>query len=112
MASLDAVMVLVLAEIDRAHEKHGTTFEESNDDKRLRILVEEVGEIARAIEDIETAQAERDYTARSSATADDIVLARAAIAFRRRELLAEVTQVCASAARWLMVEFKEAGDGK
>lgn len=54
----------IVAERKRAHAKHGATSMESCDpmaDRRLRVLTEEVGEVARVLNDREHALMQLDY---------------------------------------------------
>lgn len=54
LRDLNAIQ-LAVAETKRARELHNRSIETRTNDGRLRILVEEVGEVARAIEDLEEA---------------------------------------------------------
>lgn len=46
----------VIDEVHAAQRKHGRTFERGNEERKLRILVEEVGEIAEAIQRVESGE--------------------------------------------------------
>jgi NTP pyrophosphatase (non-canonical NTP hydrolase) len=92
------------AEIDRAHSMHGRGFEDGSLDVKLRILVEEVGEVARAIQDISNADRAR-RTAALTGTTDQLEAAREVTRTVRAHLIEEVTQVAATAVRWLEVEM-------
>lgn len=95
---------LAAAEITRAREKHGASMESGNGDKRLRILTEEVGEIARALDDIEQAEMRRENGARWESTTW-LEGAREAVLDARAHLLEEVVQVAATAIRWAAAEL-------
>lgn len=97
--------------VREAHVKHGRTFERGNMDRKLRIMVEEVGEIADAIEEIEVARtrvdiAEHEYAANpqsyvaASELQESEELLRAAV----EHLHVEVAQVGACCLRWLTGE--------
>lgn len=87
-------------ETGRAHVKHGQSFENASNDVKLRILVEEVGEIARALQDVENADAYY-LKAAPNLTMAELLADRELRARRRDHLRAEVTQVASLAARWL-----------
>lgn len=70
-------------ETARARAKHGRSFERSSDDAKLRILLEEVGEVAKALNDQQLA--DENYS--TSALRD--------------HLRAELVQVASLAVRWL-----------
>jgi len=93
---------LALSEVDAARRKHGRSFERATDERRLRILVEQVGEVARAIEDLHVAT-----RVNAGATAKTRVLAAA-----REHLLQEVARVAATALMWIAGELEHAGDLK
>lgn len=87
---------LINAEIERAQQLHGMSLEHANRDKQLRILVEEVGEVADAIQGIDNAQNEPGVGPRREA------------AYHYRE---EVVQVAACAKRMVAVALA-AADGE
>jgi len=101
---------LIDAEIDRAHCLHGIGFETGSLDVKLRILVEEVGEIARAIQDVSNAERARS-TASTEGTTEQLEAARCARDAARAHLLEEVVQVAATAVRWIETE-REAPHGR
>ena len=84
----------ILAERQRAHRKHGATSMESCDpmaDRRLRVLTEEVGEVARVLNDRERKRADSDspfWLADVDRTA-------------RCDLREELVQVAAMAVAWI-----------
>lgn len=81
----------ITAERERAHRKHGSTSMESCDplaDRRLRVLVEEVGEVARVLND-----AEHIVLGRADEESE-----RALVPIRLRE---ELVQVAAMAVAWI-----------
>jgi NTP pyrophosphatase (non-canonical NTP hydrolase) len=88
--TMDLIFKEIVSERYRAHVKHGTTSMESCDplaDRRLRVLVEEVGEVARALNDREHADPSLfPFEVDASATAQV-----------RRELI----QVAAMAVAWI-----------
>ena len=91
---------LINAEIAAARVKHGESFEQAGDDVKLRIMVEEVGEVARAIQDLANAEAHRVMVSRHGSTAE-LEAARDAVVDAHSHLLDEVSQVGACAVRWL-----------
>jgi NTP pyrophosphatase (non-canonical NTP hydrolase) len=95
-------ILLVREAIAEARAKHGPSIESPvvTDDRRLRIMVEEVGECARAIEDIEVAAAQ---LMKGSATAERQEAFDLAIDNLRDEL----AQVAACAVRWLSFMLPE-----
>jgi len=100
MRELDRAAVhLALAEVEAGRRKHGDSVERAGDEKRLRILVEEVGEVARAIEELHLAARLAQYQAPES----DAIRAWAEA---REHLLQEVAQVAATAIRWLSGELE------
>jgi hypothetical protein len=89
-------MAAIRNEMDRARELHQWGFEAGNDDEKFRILGEEVGEVARAIDDLATlARVNRNTL--TTAQIDELRSKRVAA---RKHLLEEVVQVAATAARW------------
>jgi NTP pyrophosphatase (non-canonical NTP hydrolase) len=85
-----AVWDEIVAERRRAHAKHGTTSMESCDrfaDRRLRVITEEVGEVARVLNDREHASA--------GTVRDEYDTVAAAV------LRAELVQVAAMAVAWI-----------
>lgn len=91
----DQVWHEIVAERVRAHAKHGATSMESCDpfaDRRLRVLVEEVGEVARVLNDREHEQI--NCTALWSVVDE---LEATALALLRSELV----QVAAMAVAWI-----------
>jgi NTP pyrophosphatase (non-canonical NTP hydrolase) len=85
-------LVDIADETAHAHARHGQSFEDGSDDKKLRRLVEEVGEVARALEDIEL-------------TAEEVKGLGEWHQFRladcRDHLRAELVQVASLAIRWI-----------
>ncbi len=71
---------LAVSETDRARKLHDHSMERANNDRRLRILVEEVGEISRALEDLE-------FSSDTDAC--------------EQHLLDEVVQTASAALRWV-----------
>jgi NTP pyrophosphatase (non-canonical NTP hydrolase) len=106
-----------MKEIVSAMVKHrGRTLETEGvtQDRRLRILTEEIGEVARSIEDIEQAieLKQREAHTVDTATLEDL---RRDIVKRKRHLQDELAQVAATALRWLAREIaqdqaRDAGD--
>lgn len=87
-------------ETGRAHVKHGQSFERSSDHQKLSVLMEEVGEIAKALNDAQLA--DENYTAAASRMTTEALLSlREERAKLRDHLRAEITQVASLAARWL-----------
>lgn len=90
-------MAQIATEVDKARLKHNCSYERMTSmDKRLRIMVEEVGEVARAIEDIGGAQ--RAYDAADLATLGEF---EAHLASVQAHLDEEIAQVGACCQRWL-----------
>lgn len=80
----------IRAERARAHRKHGATSMESCAplaDRRFRVLAEEVGEVAKALNDAEHA--------------DPMLIAAEVEAATRYEVRAELIQVAAMAVAWI-----------
>lgn len=78
-------------ETARAHELHGQSFEQGNDDKKLRRLAEEIGEVARAIESIDAAE-------------DSYLIGKGSVASvdaARAHIRTELVQVASLAIRWI-----------
>lgn len=96
----DTTIDLISDETDRAHGLHGLGFEQSTPDVKLRILVEEVGEIARAIQDISNAERKRREASREGTT-EQLEAARKAVREAEQHLVDEVIQVGSLAVRWL-----------
>lgn len=91
----------IVAERARAHAKHGATSMESCDplaDRRLRVLTEEVGEVARVLNDREHGLGDLAYSGRYD------VIERIAM----RDLRAELVQVAAMAVAWIAAVDGEA----
>lgn len=101
MTGLDRIRAEIL--IQSAREKHGLSFELATADRKLRILVEEVGEIARAIQDVESAIRACDEASRHGTTAE-LEAARDGVRAASKHVLDEVAQVGACALRWLDCE--------
>ncbi len=93
---------MIWHEVVRTRAKHGV--EAGNGDKRLRILTEEVGEVARALDDVEQAEIRRDLGARTQST-PWLEGAREAVQDARKHVLEEVVQVAATAFRWAAAEL-------
>lgn len=87
-------------ETGRAHVKHGQSFEQALNDVKLRILVEEVGEIARALQDVESAE-DAFINATQDGNHDAVAATQEAHLAASDHLRAEITQVASLAARWL-----------
>lgn len=98
---------LVLAEVVRARNKHGASMETKPPDARCRILMEEVGEVARALNEIEHAEERRDLAA-PTATTPQLEALRAEVTAARTHVLEELVQVSASALRWAAAEMATA----
>lgn len=98
-----AVMVEVMAEIDRARSIHGLSVEHGTDSDRARILLCEAVEANQAVDDVAHAEKMRDAASRTGSTSD-LENARGDVAAARREMRAEVVQTAASAMRWLMAD--------
>lgn len=81
------VALLVVAETANARYKHKWSMERSTNERCLRILVEEVGECATAIEDLDVAE---------NLVPIDIAKLEAA----EQHLLDEIVQVASAAQRW------------
>jgi NTP pyrophosphatase (non-canonical NTP hydrolase) len=93
-------LIDIADETARARELHGSSFEDGNDDKKLRRLVEEVGETAEAIERIDDAR--RYYLkAAPSMTTAELEIDRAHRLALRAHLRAELVQVASLAKRWI-----------
>lgn len=96
-----AAIRAVMTEAERAREKHDWSVERTtDDDKRLRWMVEEVGEIAEALELVDAQISATTYASRHLPT-DRLEAARQAVVDARAHVLKEVTQVAALALRWL-----------
>lgn len=90
----DNTMRLVLDAIAHARAKHGPrTIDHLPLHHRVSVLVEEVGEVARAVQEV-------DFNER--------VCADKALAESRRDLRAELAQVAACALMWLEQEMADA----
>lgn len=106
--NIDAAVTEVVMEVLRARAKHGasgrTIEDDVTQDRRLRILTEEVGEVAAAIEDHEQAL---ELKQREGMTCDTQTLEELRETVRRKKahLREEITQVAAAALRWLAVEI-------
>lgn len=87
-------------ETGRAHVKHGQSFEQASDDAKLRMLVEEVGEIARALQDVENAE-DAFINATQDGDHDAVAATQEVHLAARAHLRAEWTQVASLAARAL-----------
>lgn len=94
----------VFEEMSRARELHNQSLEIFDHDRRLRVLVEEVGEVARAIDDIDKAEDRRREGARTQSTAW-LEGARHAVGDARTHLIVELVQVAATAVRWIAAEL-------
>jgi hypothetical protein len=79
-------------ETHRARRLHNCSMEMASTERRLRILVEEVGETAAAIEEIDQAQ----RAGKSTSVA-------------RQHLLEEIIQVASGALRWAAAEMRDGG---
>lgn len=104
----DPAFYKMIGEVVAAHKKHGQSFEKGSADKKLRIMVEEVGEIAHAIQDLEDAY--NQYDAASQQARDlgydqlepgdkracDLAIDRA-----HEHLSEEIAQVGSLCLRWL-----------
>lgn len=88
---------LVMNEAEKARVKHNASYERMiSSDKRLRIMVEEVGEIARAIEDIGVA--ERAFDRGEHKTIEE---GEKRVAYAHEHLDEEIAQVGSLCVRWL-----------
>ncbi len=85
---------LAKAEMRRARDKHSFSMERGDHNYRLRVLVEEVGEIAAAIEDVQVAE--------ERAT----LVHPAHVRELREHMLEEIVQVAATALRWASAEIR------
>lgn len=86
------VITMAQNESLRARRLHDCSMEMASTERRLRILVEEVGEAATAIEEIDQAQ----RAGKSTEAA-------------RRHLLEEIVQVASGALRWAAAEMRDGG---
>jgi NTP pyrophosphatase (non-canonical NTP hydrolase) len=93
-------LIDIAEETQRAHALHGRSFELSNNDVKLRILVEEVGEVARALQDIDNAELTYRACASEMSTAE-VLHWREKRAGLRDHLRAELVQVASLAKRWV-----------
>ncbi len=93
----------IFLEVDRARRLHNHSLESFDDDERLRVLTEEVGEVARAIEDIVQAERRR-YEGSKVRRTPWLEGARMAVHDARVHLIEEVVQVAATALRWVAAE--------
>lgn len=95
---------LVAAETLRARDLNNAFIEQApNDDRRLRVLVEEVGEVAEALQAIETA--EFLHGGAGAGDPDEVGSRAWYIARHRAQLLAELVQVASVAMRWVATEL-------
>lgn len=93
-------LIDIADETARAHALHGRSFEDANNDVKLRILLEEVGEVARALQDIDNA--DLWYADQAPVCSTEALLdMRAARAVERAHLRAELVQVASLAIRWI-----------
>jgi hypothetical protein len=87
------VLGLIAAERLRAHAKHGQDSMESPDwraDRRLRIVTEELGEVARVLNDLEITLSRLEYT----------IAGDAEVEAARRKLVKELTQTASTLYAW------------
>jgi hypothetical protein len=83
--------------------KYGFLIERGSYEKCLRILVEEVGKCARAIDDIDNAL--RTPTENEHPTVAELTVAGEKMQAAREHLLEEIVQVAATALRWASAEI-------
>lgn len=93
-------LIDIADETERARAKHGRSFERSSDDAKLRILLEEVGKVAKALNDQQFG--DENYSAAAPTMTTDALLSfREERAALRDHLRAEIVQVASLAIRWL-----------
>lgn len=98
----DNAIGAVIEEINAAHTKHGLSFERAGVDKKLRIMVEEVGEIADAIQLLEEVHDWWDAeAAKRELCLEDKRMRESEIDHAIEHLREEIAQVGACAVRWL-----------
>lgn len=90
----------VIDEVAHAIQKHGNSFVRKSDDGKLRIMVEEVGEVAEAIQEVENAYEKLDdERARLGGVISEAT--QQLVRDAERHLRDEIAQVGACAVRWL-----------
>jgi NTP pyrophosphatase (non-canonical NTP hydrolase) len=92
-------------EIAAARQKHGLSIEGAGHDRRLRWMVEEVGEISRALDDLDTARDLVYGLEDAGAPADEVEAARSVERAAELHLREEIAQVGACAIRWISAEL-------
>jgi NTP pyrophosphatase (non-canonical NTP hydrolase) len=101
-------LIDITDETARAHGLHGRSFEFASPDRKLRILVEEVGEVARALQDAENA--DDDYLTKApTCTTDELLAMRTERQARTDHLRSELVQVASLAIRW--IDQMDGGEG-
>lgn len=104
------VLCAIFAEIDRAHAKHGRSFEEAPDHLKLVIMAEEDGEVARALLNILACSGSTERM-----TTAEVLEQRDKRALHRENLVHELVQSASLRFRWLMLlladQQKEADRG-
>ena len=101
MNDVDRVLARITAATAEAHAKHGRSFEDASPELRLTIMMEELGEVARAVMDVHAVRVAKIALVQSACTGREIDAAIGESRTAAAHILHEVAQLTSLGFRWL-----------